>query len=262
LGEGEQYIQRQSPIEVVVLNCWVTDTKLTLWASFGECRTNSSGSTAFENALAQTDPWNANADAGNCGFLIRHDLSANGLYMLPFKGNRLVSGWQIGGVFAYHTGSPINMSIGYNSGELVQRNGQLPNRVNQVPGCNPVVGTVADWFNNTCFTQPPVGENGNAPAFGVFGPDFNELDTSLVKNTKITERFGLQFRAEFFNLLNRPNFRNPGQPMSFVFAQNSTLPSTCATTPSTCSTTLGSLGNVILTNGTARQIQFGMKFTF
>jgi hypothetical protein len=228
------------------------------WAT---CMSNSSGTTGFENGLAQTNPWNLNADAGNCAFLIRQDLSANGVYQLPFKGNRLISGWQISPVFAYHTGSPISMSTGWASGIITQRSGPIPARVDLVAGCQQVLGQINRWFNPACFTQPPIGEDGNVEMFSAFGPDFINLDTSLVKNTQINERYSVQFRVEFFNLLNRTNFRNPGQPMAFVF-QQAPLTSACASTPAACSSTLGSLGQLFLTNGNPRQIQFGLKFAF
>jgi hypothetical protein len=233
------------------------------WAS---CLSNSSGTTGFENGLAQTNPWDANADKGNCAFLVRHDLSVNGMYQLPFKGNKLISGWALSSVFAYHTGTPISMSTGWASGIVTAKSGPIPARVDLVAGCNQVIGKTNQWFNQACFTQPPIGEDGNIEMFSAFGPDYLNLDTSLVKNTQIKERYGLQFRAEFFNVLNRTNFRNPGQPMAFVY--QSAITSTgfnaaaCQSTPSTCSSTLSTLGQLFLTNGNSRQIQFGMKFTF
>ena len=77
------------------------------------------------------------------------------------------------------------------------------------------------------------------------GPDFVNTDFSVVKNTKITERFNLQFRAEFFDIFNHPNFGNP----------NNTATAT-------------SFGQITSTRfpagdfGSAREIQFALKLTF
>ena len=163
------------------------------------------------------------------------------------------------------------MSTGWASGIVTAKSGPIPARVDLNAPCQQVKGTVSQWFNTQCYSQPPIGEDGNAEMFGVFGPNFINLDSSLVKNTKLSERYGLQFRAEFFNILNHTNFRNPGQPMSFVFSSLVGTPSfsatACQTTPSTCSATLSTLGQLFLTqngnqNGSGRQIQFGMKLTF
>ena len=71
-----------------------------------------------------------------------------------------------------------------------------------------------------------------------------ELDLSLFKNTKLSERFGLQFRSEVFNIINRANF---GLPSPVVFTGNTISPSAWVITG---------------TATTSRQIQFGLKFIF
>ena len=77
------------------------------------------------------------------------------------------------------------------------------------------------------------------------GPGFTNVDVSLFKTTRITERWGLQFRAEFFNLLNHSNF---GIPSTVMLSQSG------AVNPAA--------GLISRENGTSRQIQFGMKLTF
>ena len=76
------------------------------------------------------------------------------------------------------------------------------------------------------------------------GPGLGTLDTSLFKNAALTERLKLQFRAEFFNILNRANFSTPNNVM---FANGGINPSA---------------GLVTKTNTTSRQIQFGLKLIF
>ena len=89
------------------------------------------------------------------------------------------------------------------------------------------------------------GTYGNASRNILTGPGLASLDMSLFKTTRISERWGLQFRAEFFNVLNRANFGIPGVIM---------LTTSGAPSPSA--------GVVTSTATTSRQIQFGMKLLF
>jgi hypothetical protein len=77
----------------------------------------------------------------------------------------------------------------------------------------------------------------------LIGPALGEVDASLLKNTAISERVNLQFRAEFFNLLNRANFATPN---AVVFTSATTIPSPTA-------------GVITATSTTSRQIQLGLK---
>jgi hypothetical protein len=230
--------------------------------TYASCITNSSGDGGLEGQITGEDAWNTNLDRGPCSFMIRHNFYTNGMYVLPFKGNRLISGWQLGGIFQYHTGTPFYIGTGWQSG-LIDRASNVTNaRPNLIPGCNQVLGTVQHWIDTSCYVQPPIGEPGNVAMNSIFGPNSMTFDGSLVKNTRISERYNVQFRAEFFNLFNRPNFRNPGQPAVPVFTQAPTLTPACATTPSACSIVNGTAGQINLTNTTSRQVQFGLKILF
>jgi hypothetical protein len=78
------------------------------------------------------------------------------------------------------------------------------------------------------------------------GPGLASLDFSVLKSTSLTEKLHLQFRAEFFNILNRANF---GTPNAVVFSSASSTPATTA-------------GVITGTSTTSRQIQFGLKLLF
>ena len=78
--------------------------------------------------------------------------------------------------------------------------------------------TVAEWFNTNCFTTAFLAqalENGT-PRFGtsgrniLFGPVLDEWDISFIKRNRISERFSLEFRAQFFNVFNHASFGSPG----------------------------------------------------
>jgi hypothetical protein len=91
-------------------------------------------------------------------------------------------------------------------------------RPNIVPGCainttGSATSRINEWFNPNCFSQPAPFTFGNAPRelTNVRGGGVNNSDFALFKDTHLTERLKLQFRAEFFNLFNRVQFGEPGQ---------------------------------------------------
>ena len=69
--------------------------------------------------------------------------------------------------------------------------------------------TPQEWFNTAAFTTPPYGQFGNSGRNILDGPGLRAVNLSIVKNTALTERLNLQFRAEFFNALNRANYNLP-----------------------------------------------------
>ncbi len=89
----------------------------------------------------------------------------------------------------------------------------------------------------------------------MLGPDFKNLDFSVIKNTKITERVTAELRAEFFDLFNHPNL---GYPISGTNAIAQTVPATGTNTFGVISNTRFPTGD----SGSARQIQFAVKFKF
>jgi hypothetical protein len=133
-----------------------------------------------------------------------------------------------------------------------------------VDGGNPTGPTVSALNSLGCFMK------GSSvmipPAFGTFGtmqrnmfrgPSLNNWDFSVVKNTHLGERVDLQFRAEFFNILNHPHFANP---------QASTLSNIDPSLPSSfgcgCATPDVGAANPVIGTGGPRNIQFGLKFIF
>jgi hypothetical protein len=69
--------------------------------------------------------------------------------------------------------------------------------------------TPEQWFNTSAFVFPPPGSFGNAGRNILDGPGFQNVNVSLLKNTALSERLNLQFRAEAFNLFNHPNLNLP-----------------------------------------------------
>jgi hypothetical protein len=226
--------------------------------TYSKCLTTGSASSGLEqDVYEQADPYNRFYDYGLCSFDIRHAFVANGVYSLPFRGNRLVSGWQVASIIRANTGLPITIQEGADITDLGGIQGDRPNYSGTCPGGrDQVLGKWYNWFNSSCYSAQAFGSLGNVPRSSVEGPDFFNLDFSLIKNTKLWERLDTQFRAEFFNVLNHTNFAEP--TALGVIVANPVGPGYVAAPTGE----LGDSGAVAATANTSRQIQFALKFTF
>jgi len=192
--------------------------------------------------------YNLRGDYGPSEFDVRHRFVVSGFYQLPFKANRLVGGWEVGTVVQAQTGNPLNPTVAINPGvSLTVR----PDVIGPIQ----VTGDPAGWFGTSAqfaaeFATPCVGTTchpGSLSRDAITGPGFVNTDFSVIKNTKLTEKFNLQFRGEMFDIFNHPNFGNPG--LTF--------------TPT--STTFGKITSTRFPTGdfgSARQIQFALKLLF
>ncbi len=126
--------------------------------------------------------------------------------------NKIVSGWGIDGVSTFQSGFPLGLTT---SANLTNSFGG-GSRPNVVAGCNKnepgsAQARINEWFNTGCFQQPAAftyGSEGRTDP-NLRGQGIANYDFSVFKNTAITERVGLQFRTEFFNLFNRVQFGLP-----------------------------------------------------
>jgi hypothetical protein len=235
--------------------------------SYSHCIDDGSFATSLEQwGQLDTDPYNQRYDYGNCNFDIRHNFVGNVLFTLPFKGNRLVEGWQVSSILSINSGTPINFSNFTLPSPATDPSGLAPQwwtrpNYSDAAGCSPNQ-MIKKWitvpsfpvplrefevFNPDCYTPQDPGYVGNVGRNSIPGVGFINLDFSVMKSTKITERLNAQFRAEFFNL---PNHFNPSGPLT----NNANYPSFFgpAFTPGV-STTLA---------GNPRQIQFALKLNF
>ncbi len=149
-----------------------------------------------------------------------NNLSASVLYRLPFgNGNRYASsaqgftqaaigGWQMNVIAHIGSGFPMGLSTGVNnSGTSL---GYLGNRPDQICSGKLSHATVQEFFNTSCFVDPPAGVLGDASRTPLYGPDFVNFDASLFKTFKIRESMQMVFRTEVFNVFNHPQFAFPG----------------------------------------------------
>jgi hypothetical protein len=220
--------------------------------TYGHSIDDGSGSSGLETGGGpRSDPYNFALDRGSSTFDVRHAIRVNGVYTMPFHRNALVSGWQLSGIVSRNTGLPLLLTTGFDR-ELVGPSSTANERPNLNPGFtadNIIVGKVNQWYNPAAFSLQPAGTMGNLGRDITRGPGFFDMDVSLLKDTrirKISEVFNVQFRAEFFNVLNHENFGTP----------NLTLFTTNGPNPAAGQITTSNPGSI------PRQIQFALKINF
>ncbi len=197
-------------------------------------------------------PLDTRLDWGRATTDVRNLAAINGSYELPIgKGTtgwreKLTRGWTVSGIGTLQSGFPFTPQLGFNpSNNGDSRNPVRPSWNSAFTG--PVIlGSPNQYFNPNAFIVPVAGTYGNVGRDTLTGPGLAELDLSVLKNTRVSERVNLQFRAEFFNILNHANFATPNP---VVFSSASTTPSPTA-------------GVISSTASTSRQIQFGLKLLF
>ncbi len=199
-------------------------------------------------------------DYGLASFDIRKAFSVSGTYDLPFGrgkrflgnsggiANAVLGGWSMNSILTLDDGPPQTIPCVTNGAAGVGCYALL------VPGQNKYAGThnVNQWMNPAAFADPApattIGQTDFTPLGGgatqVIGPGFHRLDWSLFKEFKTSESTHLEFRAEFFNLTNHPNFALP----SFTNYKNTS--------------TFGEITATVDSPNDPRQIQFALKFYF
>jgi Carboxypeptidase regulatory-like domain len=129
--------------------------------------------------------------------------------------NGAVSGWGVDGITTFQRGFPLKISwAGANTALEGAGLGVANVRPDVIPGCDEKAGGghITNWFNTSCFAPPPQwGFGSEARVDPVLrGPGINNFDFAIFKRTKVTERLGIEFRTEFFNIFNHPYFNVPG----------------------------------------------------
>lgn len=196
------------------------------------------------------DFYNRRAERGPNAFSIPHRLVSSFTWDIPIgRGRRLLGdanglldkvlgGWQAGGIVTFQSGEPFSVTLA----TPVSNTGTF-NRPDRV--CNGRLSdrTVERWFDTSCFVTQPVFTFGNSGVGILEGPGTKQFDISFLKNVKFTESRYVQFRAEFFNMFNTPQFNNPTSALgSPAFGQ------------------ISSAGQKVNFLRTQRQIQLALKF--
>lgn len=206
---------------------WVTATErpikgLQFNASYTLSKSTDYNSLSSQGVVVQNS-YDLADSLGPSDFDARHRFVINVIYELPFSGNRLLDGWQLGLITQAQTGNPINIITNINTftGVTTLR----PDLVGD-PAIN---GSVNQWFNNgvcdpriagsctssSVFALPVsaagVYHFGNLGRNAIYGPGFGNTDFSVIKNVALAGGARVQLRAEVFNLFNQANFGQPGR---------------------------------------------------
>lgn len=206
------------------------------WSHTLDVSTDSNGGGYPQN------PYDWRADYGNANWDVRHRFVASFNYALPFfltsqhaLLKQTLGGWQTNGVINLQSGFPFNvLSTGdpANTG----RSNERPNVIAPVTsncGRDNLTNCISNSFKAATFAYGNFGRN------VLVGPGLYTVDFSAFKNFSIKERATVQFRSEFFNLLNTPQLSNP----------NATIDQ-------------GNFGSITSTKSDNRQIQFALKLLF
>jgi len=167
----------------------------------------------FSKAIAdQTSPdmLNNRLGRGPANIDNRHRFVTNFLYVLPAPrltgpAGVLVTGWQMSGILTLRSGQALTPTLSSDASHTLAFNDR-PDLIGNWKLSNP---TPSAWFNKSALATPAPFTFGNAGAGILVGPPLKQLDFSLMKMTNITENKKLEFRSEFFNITNHPNFFNP-----------------------------------------------------
>jgi hypothetical protein len=178
----------------------------------------------------QFNPVNSNLSRGLSAFDSTNNFVVSYNYLLPLDRlggpKQLTSGWAISGITRFETGLPVtlvetddNSLLGTAFGGPIVLPVDTPNQVAALHIMNPRNSSSHYYFDPTAFASSAIGSEGDARRRFFHGPGVNNFDTALVKDTKLSELFNLQFRAEWFNVFNHTQFGTPSGILSGTFAQ-------------------------------------------
>jgi len=194
-------------------------------------------------------------DRGLSAFFAQHVFTFNFTYDLPLgRGlhglpGAMLKGWQLNNITTLQSGHPFEVILGFDrANNLNTTSFSRHERPNVKPGYsnNPILGGPDRYWDINAFELQPVNTRGNLGRNTLIGPKLMNSDVSLVKQWKLAESKTLDFRAEFFNFPNHPNFAVPSGRTAFTSA-----------------TAIGAdWGRITRTVTTSRQIQFGLKLAF
>ncbi|HEX3661677.1 MAG TPA: TonB-dependent receptor [Acidobacteriaceae bacterium] len=225
---------------------------------------NGSNGSGDGDEISPQNPLCLACDRASGAWDARHVINGNAVYQLPFGvgepllddrgiANTVFGGWELTTTALARTGFPVNVLM---PSSYVAPDGtsgtERPDLVKGVSLTPPGGRTVAEWINPAAFAAP-AGEFGTAPRDLVRGPGTWQIDLSAGKTFPLPERGRLEFRSEFYNVFNHPQF---GQPQSTFDPSNSTGFGSIINTVNTVSpvTPVGS--------GTPREIQLALRCEF
>jgi hypothetical protein len=270
------------------VNGWQGITSIVNYTWSHSQDTASDGEDFEPNAAQPYDSTRPNLEYGNSNFDIRNRFTWIFGYQLPQRGtSRLRNGWGFSSSLTLQSGQPFQFNYNFEDdfsgagegidrpdvvGPIVYNKGNpfgyvqlssfaIPCTVTASAIANGPTGTAGDCV-------PGTRHFGNMRRDSLVGPDYRNWDLSIYKNTAITERLNMELRAEFFNIVNHPNFASPFLPLFIAdpgqqgFALDSNHREVGAGGFGLGATGDVGIGNPFLGGGGPRGIQLAAKFTF
>ena len=267
----------------------VTSTLNYSWAH--SIDTGSDGVDFVPNAAQPDNSFNPRGEYANSNFDVRQRVQWYWTYDLPkFKnGGRLLGGWALDGMFNFATGQPYEVS--YLFEDDYNGTGEYFGRLDIVSDPHQGAGGV-NLLNEAAFALPctwsgdattgscldssgnPTGHPGNERRNAFRSPNFTNFDFALTKTTQLTEKLGMELRADVYNIFNHTNLSNPLMPNfgldAFSFANPTVNPNNASQLLmgngsqfiQTTATPDVATGNPYLGGGGPRSLQLAAHFTF
>ena len=242
--------------------------------TWAKCRTDAAdvlNETVISYRAPRLPGFGIQGDYALCDFDITKVFHFSGAYELPIgQGKRflanasplvdgVIGGWKTNWILTLQDGQPLSVPC------VISTTSGFGCYALLVPGQDKYAGphNVDQWLNPAAFASPPVattiGQSDRSPLGGApgqfYGPGFHRLDFSLFKDFRTSESTHLEFRSEFFNLTNHPNFSPPGFSGNGVVAAPGSLNYTSPTT-------FGKIASTRDGQNDQREIQFALKFYF
>jgi len=271
------------------INGWDGVTSIVNYVWSRSMDNSSDGEDFVPNAAQPQDSLNPQREYGPSNFNIPHRFTWIFGYELPKMSGgleRVKNGWGLDSTLTLQSGQPFNLNYNAESdfsgsgegfdrpdvvGPIVYHRNDPNNFIDLTAFAIPcqitagLTGATATGTDADC--APGTRHFGNLGRDSLTGPTFKQWDLALYKNTAITERLNIQFRAEFFNVLNHPNFANPLLPAFIADPAVNGLQVSGGHEvgktgyPITATGDVG-IGNPFLGGGGPRGIQLAVKFTF
>lgn len=218
----------------------------------------------FASAALPQDSTNLRAEHGPSTFDTRQRFTSAFNYQVPLWSalpRRLGEGWQLNTIVSAQTGRPIPIVTSNDtSGRF-----NFHQRPNLLPGISPILPNWkpdTGYLNPLAFQQPANGTFGSLGRNAIFGPGFWDVDFSISKTSKLSENLAVQFRAEFFNIFNHPNFALPNGTIVPGVNADGSINTGAGPAGLITQTPDVAQGNPGLGGGGPRVIQFALRFSF
>jgi len=237
------------------------------WAHSLDDASSATG-TSINSSFTGSNPYDFRAEYASSDFDIRNNLVAAFSYALPFKSahwrnpaGKILGGWSLEGIFTAQTGVPYTPLLGEDiagNGDQFAADNQRPNLV---PGQPLYIASSAPPYrvaNPAAFAIPAAGTYGDAGRNILRASGLQQLDLSLLKTMKASERISVQFRAEFFNVYNHANFATPAASGNNLL----TVGSSFGLSQEMANASSGGLLLPLFNQGGPRSIQLALKLLF